>query len=112
MLRASRSRIEGGCVESGAGDASRRSLAWLLPLAGFVTLVLATTAEAGWYNTAWPYRKALIINGQRDAGDCGTGVGVPGTAPLANFPVLVSLTDAAGLGANAQADGDDILFTS
>ena len=51
-----------------------------------------------WYNTAWLYRKAITIDHTKVAGS------------LAGFPVLVSVTDG-DLQANAQASGNDILFT-
>ncbi len=55
------------------------------------------TAAAGWWNDNWSYRKAIVINHAKVAGD------------LVNFPMLVSLTDT-NLGSHAQADGDDIVF--
>lgn len=60
-------------------------------------------AEAGWYATGgtWVYRKVITINSGK----------VEGTSDLASFPILVDLTDA-DLATYAQADGDDILFTS
>lgn len=60
-------------------------------------------AEAGWYATGgtWSYRKIITINNSK----------VEGTSDLTNFPILVDLTDA-DLATYAQADGDDILFTS
>ncbi|MCA9759521.1 MAG: DUF2341 domain-containing protein, partial [Candidatus Eisenbacteria bacterium] len=54
------------------------------------------------YDSDWTYRKPIAIQGSE--------VGATG-APHANFPVLISLTDS-DLQADAQADGDDILFTS
>jgi len=53
--------------------------------------------SASWWNDQWLYRKALTINHAQVAGD------------LTDFPVLVSLTSV-GMGAHAQADGDDIVF--
>jgi hypothetical protein len=53
---------------------------------------------ANWY-AGWSYRKALTVDGTKVA------------ATLTNFPMLVSLSGDAGLTANAQADGTDILFT-
>ena len=60
-------------------------------------------AEAEWYSTGgtWTYRKAITIQHGQDSG----------TADHTSLPVLVDLTDA-DLAAEAQADGDDILFTS
>jgi len=57
----------------------------------------APTAEAGWWNDNWSYRKQIVINSDYVTGN------------LTDFPVLVSLTDTS-LGAHAQADGDDIVF--
>ncbi|GLZ30154.1 hypothetical protein Lesp02_23440 [Lentzea sp. NBRC 105346] len=57
------------------------------------------TVVQGWYNSSWRYRKAITIDR--------TKVG----ATLTNFPFLVSRTDS-DLAADAQSDGDDILFTS
>lgn len=57
-------------------------------------------AEAGWYQSGWSNRKALTVD----------NTDVPET--LADFPVLVRLSSDADLAADAQADGDDILFTS
>ena len=54
-----------------------------------------------WYNSSWLYRKAIIIDEAQ----------VAGSSDHTSFPVLVSITDT-NLLAGAQADGDDILFTS
>ncbi len=54
-------------------------------------------AAAGWWNESWSYRKAIVVNHEKVAGD------------LTSFPMLVSLTDT-NLGTHAQADGDDIVF--
>jgi Domain of unknown function (DUF2341)/Concanavalin A-like lectin/glucanases superfamily len=57
-------------------------------------------AEAAWYDTNWRFRKQITIDfNQVDAN-------------LTNFPVLINLATDAELSAAAQADGDDILFTS
>jgi hypothetical protein len=60
-----------------------------------------TIDSSAWYNVGgtWAHRKAIRIDHTRVAG------------ALANFPVLVSLTDA-NLAASAKADGSDILFTA
>ncbi|PIT91528.1 hypothetical protein COU12_02635, partial [Candidatus Jorgensenbacteria bacterium CG10_big_fil_rev_8_21_14_0_10_54_38] len=50
-----------------------------------------------WYNSDWLYRKKITLK--------------QASSTLSNFPVLVSLSDT-DLASNAQADGDDILFTS
>lgn len=54
----------------------------------------------GWYGSSWLYRKPITIN-----------KGKVLNSDQINFPILVDLTDS-NLQANAQADGDDILFTS
>ncbi len=53
-----------------------------------------------WYNASWGYRKKITVDK--------TKVGADET----NYPVLVNLASDAQLSASAQADGDDILFTS
>jgi hypothetical protein len=59
-----------------------------------------SSAEAAWYDTNWRYRKQITIDfNQVDAN-------------LSNFPVLINLATDAELAANAQIDGDDILFTA
>jgi len=54
----------------------------------------------GWYSS-WQLRKAITI----DATKVSSG-------PHTNFPVLVNLSSDSSLASRAQADGDDILFTS
>jgi len=57
---------------------------------------------AGWYSTSWNKRQPITLNPTFDK--------VPNTSQT-DFPVLVKFTDAGNeLWANAQADGDDILF--
>jgi hypothetical protein len=51
------------------------------------------------FNEGWQYRKTITVDHSRVAGD------------LNNFPMLLDITDS-GLAAHAQADGDDIIFTS
>ena len=63
------------------------------------TQTFTLTVIQAWYNASWLDRKTITIDH--------TKVG----ASLTNFPVLVSITDA-GLAANAQSSGNDILFTS
>jgi hypothetical protein len=53
-----------------------------------------------WYDCGWSYRKNITINHAQ----------VSGTQD--NFPVLVNLSSDSGLATHAQADFDDILFTS
>src|SRR5207237_9073068 len=55
---------------------------------------------ATWYSTAWPYRKAITIDHTKVS------------ATLSNFPVLINLPSDADLAANAQASGNDIVFTA
>ena len=63
------------------------------------TFTFATEPEtAAWYDDAWLYRKAIIIDHTLVDAD------------LINFPVLIRLTDS-DLADKAQSDGDDILFT-
>jgi hypothetical protein len=59
-----------------------------------------TPAPVAWYDCGWGFRREITIDHTL----------VPGTQ--SNFPVLVSLTSDAGLGAHAQVSGNDILFTS
>jgi MSHA biogenesis protein MshQ len=71
-----------------------------LVLTVVVTILMTHTADAAWYDTNWQYRKRITIdNNQVDAN-------------LSGFPVLINLATDVDLAANAQNDGDDILFTS
>ncbi|MCA9389910.1 DUF2341 domain-containing protein [candidate division WWE3 bacterium] len=72
-----------------------------LLMVGGAFLTLDNNAEAGWWNDGWSYRKELIIDNTK----------VSGSTDLTDFVVLVSLTTDADLSANAQSDGDDIVFT-
>jgi hypothetical protein len=66
-----------------------------------VNIVSGTAqAAAGWYHSAWDFRKEITIDADKVAGN------------LADFPVLVGLTTDADLAAKAQDDGDDILFAA
>jgi RHS repeat-associated protein len=58
-------------------------------------------ATPTWYNAGWGYRKAVTISGSQ----------IAGSSTLANFPVLVSVTDS-NLASSAQSNGNDILFTA
>lgn len=73
---------------------------FLIPLLSSL-LLNANKAEAAWFSSSWLYRKSLTIDSDQ----------VSGTGDLTNFPILVSRTDS-DLQANAQADSDDIVFTS
>jgi len=63
-------------------------------------LLLAADASAAWYNASWTYRKSVTIDSSQ----------VPSTQT--DFPVLVKLDSDSDLASDAQADADDILFTS
>ena len=60
-----------------------------------------TTEDNGlaWFNADWSNRKKITIDNAKV------------TAYLTNFPVLVNFTSDTDLAADAQNDGDDILFT-
>jgi hypothetical protein len=60
----------------------------------------AAVIADSWYNASWHYRDKITIN----------AAGVTGTS--ANFPVLITFTNDALLGAKAQSNGNDIVFTS
>jgi hypothetical protein len=85
-------------MEASASPRSRNTAL----LAASLLLAASAVAEAGWYTPAgWQYRKKLTLNGSL----------VQGTQT--DFPVLVALTDPdSHLQANAQASGNDILFTA
>ena len=61
---------------------------------------LKATNTPAWYNTDWKYRKKITIDHTKVSAD------------LTNFPVYLDLSSDPDLAAHAQADGDDILFTS
>jgi len=52
-----------------------------------------------WYDTAWQYRKKIVIQYSKVSGD------------LTNFPILIDVTSSDFV-THAQSDGDDILFTN
>jgi hypothetical protein len=58
-----------------------------------------TSAPSDWYDSAWPYRKKISLLSSQVPSD------------LTNFPALISISDT-DLSADAQSDGDDILFTA
>ncbi|MEO6452650.1 MAG: DUF2341 domain-containing protein [Ginsengibacter sp.] len=73
----------------------------LLIISFLLTAFLPYSVQAqSWYNASWTSRKAITIDYTK-----------VGTGPHTNFPVLISRADA-DLQTGAQADGDDILFTS
>ena len=59
---------------------------------------LTSQVKASWFSDSWGFRKKLTIDYTKVSGD------------QVYFPVLVSITDSSL--SKAQADGDDILFTS
>lgn len=61
------------------------------------TIPTPTGPSEDWYHEDWLYRKKITLK--------------QASSTLTNFPVLISLSDT-DLAARAQADGDDILFTS
>ena len=78
------------------------ALALLLVVLLFAAVQPASADPADWYNANWTYRKNITIDHDK----------VNGSSSLSNFPVLVNLTTDTDLAADAQNDGDDILFTS
>jgi hypothetical protein len=78
----------------------------LLPAALIIVLILGiigpntASANPGWYNTSWQHRKKITIH----------AAGV--SADLTDFPLLIYLGSDADLAADAQNDGDDIIFTA
>ena len=63
-------------------------------------LVALKAAAPGWYNASWQCRKKITVDQTK-----------VGSGGVSNFPVLINRTDT-DLQSKAQADGDDILFTS
>src|SRR3972149_5835990 len=82
---------------------SRLAITVVLITLGVIQTAPVEVDAAGesWFNDSWQFRKEITI----DATKVSSG-------PHTNFPVLVNLTSDASLATNAQADGDDILFTS
>jgi hypothetical protein len=78
----------------------------LLPAALVIVLILSiigpntASANPGWYNTNWQQRKKITIH----------AAGV--SADLTDFPLLIYLGSDGDLAADAQDDGDDIIFTA
>lgn len=79
-------RPKGGAWDIGADEA--------------VASFICPTERAAWFDAAWGYRKAILLNSTLVAG------------PLRNFPVLVQLDDDADVAANARADFNDIVFAA
>jgi len=69
-----------------------------------ITLTMTFTLNqcGSGYDTSWQYRKAITFTSDTAK--------IPST--LTNFPVLINLSSDSDLAADAQDDGDDILFTS
>lgn len=75
-------------------------------IAGEVTKTNYTIpiGPAGWYENSWGNRQPITLNPTSDK--------VPNTSQT-DFPTLIKITDVSNnIWAKAQADGDDILFTS
>ena len=65
------------------------------------TFTFTTESAPGpWWNTQWLYRKEIIIDHSKVAGN------------LINFPVSIQLSADDELALHAQSDGDDIVFTT
>ena len=75
---------------------------WAILIVSFLLLLFIQDKVQGqtWYNASWLYRKAITIDYTKVSAGSHT-----------NFPVLINITDA-DLQTRAQADFDDILFTS
>jgi len=71
----------------------------------FIPIVLINllfpSQPAAWFNASWDYRKEITVDNTK----------VSGSSNLTDYPLLVSVTDS-DLITGAQADADDILFTS
>lgn len=99
-----------GIILNGAawsGDATRIRNKVLLDVDGdVINNVRAfdlSSPVSNWYDPAWGFRKPITINSSMVSGCCGYH---------ADFTLLVKINADADLVAEAQADGDDILFTA
>ena len=63
--------------------------------------VEVNAAGESWFNSSWQLRKSITIDATKVSSGTHT-----------DFPVLINLSSDSSLAANAQADADDILFTS
>ncbi len=72
------------------------------PYSNVASATPTSGGSGSWYNPSWGYRKKITI----DEAD------VYGSGSHTNFPFVVGLSSDTGLSTYAQADGDDILFTS
>ena len=70
----------------------------LLLMSAFAPLFKVSAESDPWWNYEWSYRKKVTIDHNEVTSD------------LANFPVLISITDS-DLSSRAQSNGDDIAFT-
>jgi hypothetical protein len=79
------------------------ALSFIAVIAPFIIVQLLnpSSSDAAWYNTSWNFRKQITIQDSK----------VSGSSNFSNFPVLINIQDS-NLGASAQSDADDILFTS
>jgi len=70
-------------------------------LIGFLLVMVGrVSADLGWYDSNWGYRKKITIYHTKVEAD------------LTDFQILISLSSDTDLANDAQDDGDDILFTS
>ena len=70
-------------------------------LIGFLLVMVGrVSADLGWYDSNWGYRKEITIYHTKVEAD------------LTDFQILISLSSDTDLANDAQDDGDDILFTS
>ena len=65
-----------------------------------LTTLSCPVSEPSWFDNDWASRKAIVVDSTKV-----TGV-------VTDFPVLINLPSDAELAADAQDDGDDILFTA
>lgn len=65
-------------------------------------ITLPESSNTSWYNGSWSSRKQITIDYTQ----------VSGSSDLTDFPLLISLGVDSDLAADAQADADDIVFTS
>lgn len=70
-------------------------LVWFSP----VFSAVITRADPGWYDASWQHRKKITIDSSKVSDN------------LTDFPLLINLAADGDLAADAQNDGDDILFT-
>jgi hypothetical protein len=88
--------VQLGTFEQQKQMKSLRLVIWLVFVSGGGSVL---SANAGWHDPAWAYRKPISINATNVAG------------PLTNFPILISHNDS-DLHLRALASGNDLVFTS